>query len=151
MKPVGYTKGRWQDAQDEEGANHPLEARQKYEFLRLGTNVVPLLIECLTDETKTKDPVWDFWPETRVGDIAFDVLCDLFSDPRGQRTLDGVIMWPDVQAESPGQPAWIAWEIYNKKHGQQYVQQVWLKAWSENKSRIYWDESASCFKAKGTP
>ena len=146
-KPIGYTKDRWQD-RGAEGDADPDAAREIHKVLRFGTNAVPLLIACLTDERRTKYHVWDYWPEPEVRDVAFSILCDLFSDPTGQPTLGGVIMWPDVQAESPDQAAWIAWGIYNDKHGRQYVQQVWLKAWVENKSRIYWDDSTRCFKLK---
>jgi len=149
-KPIGYTKDRWQDrgAKGAEGDADPDAAREIHKVLRFGTNSVPLLIGCLTDERKTKYHIWDYWPEPKVRDVAFSILCDLFSDPTGQRTLDGVIMWPEVQVESPDQAAWIAWGIYNKKHGANYVQQVWLKAWAENKSLIYWDDPARCFRVK---
>ena len=77
-------------------------------MLRLGKNAVPLLIGCLTDTRRTNTPFWDYWPETKVSDIAFAILCDLFSDETGASTLNATIDWGDVQAESPGQPEWIA-------------------------------------------
>jgi hypothetical protein len=150
-KPVGYTKGRWQDAEYAEGDANPAAAREVHNVLKFGTNAIPPLIGCLCDEMRTKYHIWDYWPEPKVRDLAFSILCDLISDRMGQQTLDGVITWSDVQAESPDQPAWIAWGIYNDKHGQQHVQQVWLKAWAENKTRICWGNSAKCFKVKETP
>lgn len=57
-------------------------------------------------------------------------------------------MWSDIEEESPDQAAWIAWGIYNDKHGPQRVQQVWLKAWDEKKSLIYWDGAERCFKVR---
>jgi hypothetical protein len=150
-KPVGYTKGRWQDAADAEGDADPVTAGEVHNVLRFGTDAIPLLIGCLTDDTRTKYRIWDYWPEPKVRDLAFSILCDLFTDRLGRQTLDGAIMWSDIQDESPDQAAWIAWGIYNDKHGQQYLQKVWLKAWTENKTRIYWDNSDKCFKVKKTP
>lgn len=149
-KPMGYTKGRWQDAQDAEGGADPDVAREVRNVLRFGASAVPLLIGCLSDESRTRNRIWDYWPEPKVRDLAFSILCDLFSDPKGNQTLDDVITWSDVQDESPDQPAWIAWGIYNEKHGQQYVQQVWLKVWAENKRRTYWDAAGKCFRVKQT-
>jgi hypothetical protein len=151
MEYVGLMKYRWQDAKDPEGELNPSVAREMHKILRFGKNAVPLLIACLADESKTQNSIWDYWPEPKVRDVAFDILCDLFSDAMRKRTLEGAVMWSDVQAESPGQPTRVAWGIYNEKHGTRHVQQVWLTAWEKNKSRIYWDDSANCFKVKVTP
>ncbi len=150
-EPVGYTKSRWQDAEDAEGGPNPTAAREVRNVLRFGMNAIPLLIGCLTDESKTKYRIGGYWPEPKVRDLAFSILCDLFTDRMRNETIDGAIMWSDIQDESPNQAAWIAWGIYNDKHGQQYLQKVWLKAWTENKTRIYWDNSDKCFKVKKTP
>jgi hypothetical protein len=151
MTPTGYTKSRWQDALDPEGDKNSIQSKEVHRVLRLGKNAVPLLIGCLTDARSTKAPVWDYWPETKVGDIAFVILCDLFSDPSGASTLDAKIDWGDVQAESPDQPAWIAWANYNAKHGRLYVQQTWQRTWAENSNRIYWDDFTRCFRMREGP
>lgn len=148
MVPIGYTKGRWQDALDAEGERDPVRQGEVRKILQFGTKAVPLLIACLTDEEKTETPIWDYWPETRMGDIAFAILCDLFSDPTGRSTLINPINWSDVDAQFPGQPASIAWNRYLAKYGRAYVQQNWLRAWTENKSRIYWDNSIHCFRVR---
>jgi hypothetical protein len=82
-------KGRLQDA----------GASQTAHIIELGTKAVPMLIACLTDETRTKEPIEDFWPVTRVGDIAFFYLCDLFTDSTWDHsTIDGVVNWMTVDA-----------------------------------------------------
>lgn len=151
LTPTGYTKGRWQDAGDAEGEPDPVRLKNVQKVLRLGTNAVPLLINCLADERKTKTPIWSYWPETKVGDIAFAILCDLFSDPAGQPTLAAAIDWGDLQDESPGQPAWTALANYISKHGRGYIQQAWSEAWAESAGRVYWDSSANCFRVKLMP
>jgi hypothetical protein len=52
-------KGRLQDA----------GAAQTLHILALGNKAIPMLIDCLTDETRTKEPIEDYWPVTTVGDI----------------------------------------------------------------------------------
>ena len=66
-------KGRLQEA----------GAPQTKHILELGKKAIPLLIACLTDQTRTKEPIEDFWPVTTVGDIAFFYLCDLSRIQRG--------------------------------------------------------------------
>jgi hypothetical protein len=143
-------KYRWQDAKGPEGGVDQDVARAMHKILRFKTKAIPLLVACLTDESKTQHSIWDYWPEPQVRDLAFSILCDLFSDPTGNQTLQGAIMWSDVNAESPGQPEWIALGSYIKRHGQHQLQETWLKAWDENKSRIYWDDSANCFRVRRT-
>jgi hypothetical protein len=63
-------KGRLQDA----------GAPQTMHIIELGKKAIPMLIACLTDETKTRKPIEDYWPVTTVGDISFFYLCDLFTD-----------------------------------------------------------------------
>lgn len=100
MAPTLQPKGRLQD----------YAAPQTLHILELKKEAIPLLIGCLTDETKTKQPIEDFWPVTTVGDIAFFYLCDLFTDSSWQHsTIDGVVNWKTVETEYPNQPSWTAW------------------------------------------
>lgn len=148
MAPIGFTKSRWQDAIDPEGQPDLVQVKEVQKVLRFGTRAVPMLIACLADEEKTRTPIWDFWPETKVDNIAFSILSDLFTDPTRKHTLKAAIYWSDVQAGSPESPAWIAWDRYVAKHGRAYIQQAWLRAWAKNRSRIYWDNSLRCFRIR---
>ena len=139
LADMGHTppKGRLQEA----------GAPQTRHIVALGKNAIPLLIACLRDETKTKQPVEDFWPTTTVGDIAFFYLCDLFTDSTWEHsTIDGVVTWKTVEAEYPGSPSWTAWYEFVGKHGRRYAQNSWSKKWKEAESAIYWDEKEQCFK-----
>jgi hypothetical protein len=131
-------KGRLQDA----------GSRQTRHIVALGKKAIPLLIACLTDETRTKKSVLDFWPSTSVGDIAFFYLCDLFTDSTWEHsTIDGVVTWKTVYAESsPDAPAWNAWYDFVDKHGRKYLQDAWSKKWKEVEPGIVWDEKEQCFK-----
>jgi hypothetical protein len=116
-------------------------------IIRLNKKAIPLLIGCLTDETKTKDSVEDYWGVTTVGDIAFLFLCDLFTDSSWQHsTIDGVVNWETVEAEYPHTDSAYAWYSYVKKHGRKQVQNVWYKRWKEEEQAIFWDEKEQCLK-----
>jgi len=137
MKRTHQAKGRLQDA----------SAPQTKHIIALGKKAIPMLIACLTDETKTKEPIEDFWPETTVGDIAFFYLCDLFTDSTWEHsTIDGVVNWKTVAADDQDSPAWALWYDFVKKHGRKYVQSSWSKKWKEQESAIFWDDKEQCFK-----
>ncbi|HEY4838550.1 MAG TPA: hypothetical protein VIH72_08090 [Candidatus Acidoferrales bacterium] len=130
-------KGRLQDA----------GAQQTKHIIELGKKAIPMLIACLADQTRTKEPIEDFWPVTTVGDIAFFYLCDLFTDSSWQHsTIDGVVDWKNVSAEDPNSPSWTAWYNFVKRHGRRYVQNAWYKRWKEEESAIFWDGKEQCFK-----
>jgi hypothetical protein len=141
MQPSMAAKGRMQDAPDTEAARNVLSR---------GKQAIPELITCLTDVRKAKRPVFQYWSETTVGDIAFTFLSDLFTDSTWKRPTANILTWISIQAESPDQPAEQAWRSYIAKHGTKYVQKVWQKMWKENESRIYWDDSERCFRVSYT-
>jgi hypothetical protein len=92
MAPTMQYKGRLQDA----------GAPQTIHILELKKKAIPLLIGCLTDETRTKEPIANFWPVTTVGDIAFFYLCDLFTDSTWEHpTIDGVVNWKTLETGPP--------------------------------------------------
>jgi len=120
---------------------------QARRIIQLNKGAIPQLIACLTNETKTKEPIEDYWPATTVGDIAFLFLCDLFTDSSWQHsTIDGVVNWKTLEIEYPNEPAFTAWYSFVEKHGRKYVQEVWSKKWKEEEQAIFWDEKEQCFK-----
>ena len=137
---MAYTvhyKGRLQDA----------GAPETMHILGLKKKAIPLLIGCLTDETRTKEPIANFWPVTTVSDIAFFYLCDLFTDSTWEHsTIDGVVNWKAVETEYPNEPSWTAWYSFAKKYGRKHVQKVWANKWKEEGSAIFWDDKEKCFK-----
>jgi hypothetical protein len=120
---------------------------QTVRILALGKSAIPMLIACLTDETKTKQSIEDYWPVTTVGDIAFFYLDDLFTDSTWEHyTVRGVVNWKVVQAPYPNLSASDAWYLFLKKHGRLYVQRSWWRKWKEDQSAIVWDPAEKCFK-----
>jgi hypothetical protein len=51
-----------------------------------GNEAIPFLIAKLDDETKIRGHVFDYWSDVRVGDVAFIILTDFFTDPTWQKT-----------------------------------------------------------------
>ncbi|MGD0695333.1 MAG: hypothetical protein ABSB82_10825 [Terriglobia bacterium] len=139
----------WPRWQDEEMT--PVDQR----ILRLRVKAIPSLIACLTDERRA-EVLGGLWGEPSVGMVAFSMLSDLFTACEGEgvgcrHTIKGVITWDDLCNEGPSDVILVCgagWEAHLKKFGRQSVQQSWQKAWMENKDRIYWDESAKCFRVK---
>ena len=142
-------KTRWQDEE-----KTPVDQQ----LLRLRANAIPSLIACLTDERGTIVH-GELWGQPSVGMVAFSMLWDLFTVWEGEAvgysyTIKGVITWDDLCGEGPSDvvyPCWAGWEEHLKKHGPRSIQQSWMKAWTENKDRIYWDDAGQCFRVKKTP
>jgi hypothetical protein len=88
MQPSMAAQGRMQDAPDTETARA---------VLARGKQAIPELITCLTDTRKTKRPVFQYWSETSVGDIAFVFLDDLFTDSTWEHlTVNGLPSWKSI-------------------------------------------------------
>jgi len=115
-----------------------------------GKSAIPILISQLNDNRATKEPIFDFWYRTTVGDIAHSILDDLFTDSDWETfTMPG--LWSSTDGCSDGIDAESCWREFIKKHGRKYVQNQWLAAWNANKDRIYWDEKARCFRVAPLP
>jgi hypothetical protein len=108
-----------------------------------GKEAVPILISQLTDARAVKEPIFDFWNQMTVGDIAHAILGDLFTDSDWTTfNLPGVKSWDNTCKD----PAETCWHRYVKVHGRRFIQRQWLTAWNTNEDRIYWDADARCFR-----
>jgi hypothetical protein len=110
---------------------------------------IPFLISKLTDETKTKGPVIDFWNDVRVGDVAFIILTDFFTgNSWEQSTIDGTGFGAFLGCNNPDISSDSCFYHYVEKHGRKNIKTRWQKIWKENKDRIYWDDAERCFRVK---
>jgi hypothetical protein len=145
MEPVAIVSGARGEGRMQVFPQNNVERK----VVALGKRAVPMLIACLTDERRTKQPVFDFWQETTAGDIAFSFLVDLFTDSKGRSTMEGILTYQNVRDESPSNlPEDQAWRAFVAKHGRKYIQRAWQDRWSENGGRIYWDKAEHCFIVK---
>jgi hypothetical protein len=137
------TKGRLQDRV----YCHSKIVRQ---VLSSGKNSIPVLIDLLSDERKTPEPVMDFWPETSVGDIAFIFLTDFFEDSKWQKNFAPGLGWDEVDKECDPKvnPGYVCWFEFIHNHGRGYMQGKWKEFWNKNKTKIYWNDKERCFMVK---
>jgi hypothetical protein len=109
-----------------------------------GKSSIPVLISQITDSRWIAEPVQDFWPRIRVGELAYFILDDLFLDDTWtKRTVPELFPQPKCD-----EPAWVCWDNFRKTHSLATLQAAWLKFWNANRSQIYWDDKARCFRLK---
>jgi hypothetical protein len=118
------------------------------QILALGKEAIPFLISELTDDRKTKHPIYDLWSYTAAGDIANSFLFDLFTSPDWRISPLPELESLHMDCTHPGEPCW---RKFLHKNGRKFVQDQWRAAWEANKERIYWDESARCFRLLPMP
>jgi hypothetical protein len=113
-----------------------------------GKASIPILISQLTDNRRTRRPMYDFWRETTAGDVAYFLLTDLFTDSDWKTfnmpVLEKLKDKCDADAET-------RWRRFVDAHGRKFVQDEWRAAWAANKDRVFWDETARCFRLSKGP
>ena len=109
-----------------------------------GKPAIPLLISQITDARWIAEPVYDYWPRIRTGELAYFILGDLFLDDTWQKST----MPPLFPSEPCDEAGWVCWEKFRKSHTLKDLQSHWMVFWKENQQRIYWDDKARCFRLK---
>jgi hypothetical protein len=129
-------KGRLQDKEY-------CESKLMDEIVAQGKAAIPILISQLTDPRESKEPIYDYWNQMTSGDIAYFILSDLFTDSDGMTfNMPGL----DILEGNCQSGREECWRALLKKHGRTFIQDRWRKAWRKNRSRIYWDGEARCFR-----
>lgn len=111
-----------------------------------GRAAIPVLISQLTETTRTKYEVADYWVDSRSGDVAYIILVDLFTDSDLHTfELPDALDWAAVMrgCDSTAQGCW---DRYLRKHGRRSVQRTWMRAWNLHKDKAYWDNKEQCFR-----
>ena len=129
------SKGRFQDR---EYCVQPVIDR----IVADGKPAIPVLISQITDSRLIPKTVYDFWPQIRVGDLAYFILTNLFIDDTWTKST-----MPELFPEKPcDQPGWVCWEEFRKRHNQKQLQTKWWSFWKANRDKIDWDVKARCFR-----
>ena len=112
-----------------------------------GKESIPILIDKLTDERRTTEIFENYWSYTTVGDIAFIILTDLFTDSTWTKsTLPGT-GWDEILGKArPGMTGEQQLRTFIAKHGRSAIKAKWQRIWNENRDKLYWDEQDRCFK-----
>ena len=102
------------------------------EIISGGKQSIPVLVEMIPNSTKTDEPVFCFWPETRIGDLAFFMLSDLFLDLSWQHsTVLGASLQELLGPEPKGTPYWEHYRAYLERHERRKLQQKWKRIWTK--------------------
>jgi len=116
------------------------------QILADGKDAIPVLISQLTETTRTKNQIANYWVDTRSGDVAYIVLTDLFTKPGTETSeMPGVPDWKTVM-NGCDTMAEYCWYKFLHKHGRKSVQQAWLRAWNLHKDQAHWDARVQCFR-----
>jgi hypothetical protein len=110
-----------------------------------GKSAIPVLISQITDSRWIAEPIHDFWPRIRTGELAHFILGSLFVDETWRHST-----MPDLfPPEKCDGRAWDCWASFRKRHSLREIQTRWTAFWEGNKERIYWDGKARCFRLAG--
>ena len=115
-----------------------------------GTEAIPFLIDKLEDETKIQTHVFDYWSEVRVGDVAFVILTNFFTEPTLKNTtIPGVgydaFLKRELNSNVTGEQLL---RDYIVRHGRDDIAKRWRQIWDQYGARAYWDEKDRCFKVR---
>jgi len=117
------------------------------QIISAGPKSVPILIGMLADErvAKTEEPIICFWGQMTIGDLAFCVLSDLFTNRRGKTTLQGA-SWDEILGPPGDLPAWEQLHRFARMHGRKGLQAKWQTLWDKYGGQLVWDPNEKCFK-----
>ena len=115
-----------------------------------GNEAIPFLIGKLDDETTIKDHVFDYWSDVRVGDVAFVILADFFTDPTWQKTTIPGVGWDEFLQRTPNSNLTGEQVLRNyiAKHGRHDITNRWRNIWAQYEDRVHWDQNDRCFKLR---
>jgi hypothetical protein len=103
-----------------------------------GTSAIPILVSQITDPRWINEPVYDYWPRIRAGELAYFILGDLFLDDTWQKSTMPALF----PAQNCNEAASACWERFRKTHSLKELRDRWTEFWKANQSRIYWDRTA---------
>ena len=129
-------KGRLQDQEY-------CKSKMMDQIIARGKDAIPILISQITDSHQVKQPIYDYWNRMAVGDVAYFVLTDLFTDSDWKS-----FNMPGLNQLSNGcrNTSEECWNALVQKRGRRFIQSQWLAAWNANKDKVYWDVQAHCFR-----
>jgi hypothetical protein len=121
-----------------------------------GPKSIPILIAMISDTrmAKTREPIICYWGAMSIGDIAFCLLSDLFTETGGsaiggRATIPGA-GWDEMLGPRGDLPAWEQLHRYIKKQGRAALQAKWQAVWKKYGDRIVWDPKERCFRLRSS-
>jgi hypothetical protein len=120
-------------------------------IIAAGPKAVPILIGMIADRrmANTREPLICYWPGMAIGDIAFVLLTDLFTDTGRKTTVPGAD-WNDLLGPNDTVAGWEQLHGFIKKHGSSALQARWRRVWDKYRGQVFWDRKERCFKLKAS-
>jgi hypothetical protein len=120
------------------------------QIIAAGPKAIPVLIRMIADDriAKTSEPIICYWPGMAIGDIAFCILSDLFTDSSFVKTTIPGAGWNDLLGPGGDRPAWDQLHDFIKKHGRSALQAKWRRLWDKYAADVYWDANEKCFRLR---
>lgn len=123
---------------------------------------IPILIEQITNEAPARKQVKDYWIDTRIGDLAFIMLSNLFIDSTWTRATLPELNQPDffgIPSELTSKELRVlrmsnvncsassecALRYFILTHGRDYLKDKWRFLWDKYSDGIHWNDSEHCF------
>jgi hypothetical protein len=110
-----------------------------------GADAIPFLVTKLEDSTVIRGKVLDDWPKVCVGDVAWFILYDFFSDRTLASTLPDPGLFAIVGSADQNQPGWKSWASVVKRCGRKGIRKGVEAILKPYQGKFLWNPVERCF------
>lgn len=114
-------------------------------LIKAGPDAIPFLVSKLEDSTVIRTKVLDSWPKVRVGDVAWFILYDFFTDRSLVSTLPDPGLFAIVGSADQGQPGWKSWASLVRKSGRAGIRKGVEAILKPYQGKFLWNSVERCF------
>ena len=141
LRKIGHIapNGRVQDK--EQNPNLPVVDS----LIAHGPDAIPFLVSKLEDSTVIRTKVLDSWPRVCVGDVAWFILYDFFTDKSLVSTLPDPGLFAIVGGADQGQPGWKSWASVVRKSGRAGIRKGVEALLKPYLGKFLWNPAERCF------
>ncbi len=147
LSKIGLVLNGEQICDDTNPRLQDIPSRAMDQIIAAGPQAIPVLIRMLSDArmAQTNEPIICYWPGMSIGDLAFCLLVNLFTDTSGKTTVPGA-GWNDMLGPDGKVPAWEQLQGFVRKNGSAALQAKWRRVWEKYPGQVSWDPKEKCFK-----
>jgi hypothetical protein len=114
-------------------------------LIKAGPEAIPFLVSTLEDSTVIRTKVLDSWPKVCVGDVAWFILYDFFTDRSLVSTLPDPGLFAIVGSADQGQPGWKSWASVVRKLGRAGIRKGVEAILKPYQGKFLWNPVERCF------
>jgi hypothetical protein len=115
------------------------------QLIAAGPDAIPFLVSKLEDSTVIRTKVLDSWPRVCVGDVAWFILYDFFTDKNLVSMLPDPGLFAIVGGEDQGQPGWKSWASIVRKSGRAGIRKGVEAILKPYQGKFLWNPVERCF------